>query len=61
MYSPRRTLGQYGAAAMAETMEELQALPIGRDEPVSMVAQTTFSLGKYADFEKYAKKYYTNF
>ena len=49
-----------GRCFVAETMEELQALPIGRDEPVSMVAQTTFSLGKYADFEKYAKKYYTN-
>ena len=40
-----------GRCFVAETMEELQALPIGRDEPVSMVAQTTFSLGKYADFE----------
>ena len=49
-----------GRCLVAETLEELKTLPVSRDEPVSMVAQTTFSLGKYADFEKYAKKHYTN-
>ena len=49
-----------GRCDTVEDLEELKNLHIGTDEPVALVAQTTFSMEKYAEIKEYTKKYYTN-
>ena len=49
-----------GPCAVISSAKEIEKLDIPRDMPVTLVAQTTFSVGKYDEIKDCAKKYYTN-
>ncbi len=49
-----------GPCDVVGSAEGLQGLSFSHDEPVTLVAQTTFSMGKYDEIKACAKKYYTN-
>ncbi|MBR3000619.1 MAG: bifunctional 4-hydroxy-3-methylbut-2-enyl diphosphate reductase/30S ribosomal protein S1 [Oscillospiraceae bacterium] len=49
-----------GPCDVVGSAEGLQELSFPHDTPVTLVAQTTFSMGKYDEIKACAKKYYTN-
>ena len=49
-----------GPCDVVGSAEGLLELSFSRDTPVTLVAQTTFSMGKYDEIKACAKKYYTN-
>ena len=49
-----------GPCSVISSPEELEGIGIGRDDPAVLVAQTTFSVGKYEEIKDCKKKYYTN-
>lgn len=48
-----------GACDVIRSADELDSLQIPEDTPLTLVAQTTFSLEKYDEIKSRAKKYYT--